>query len=87
MNEVIQYLQEISKQAERTGGAQELISAMNSLRAAIKKSENSAALEVLDTEISTWQAKLPVIMREPAGRHGMAHHCHYWIEKLKAGKK
>lgn len=37
----------------------------------------------LEQELSTWQAKLGVILKEAVGREGMAKHAHHWIEELR----
>ena len=42
-----------------------------------------ASLSQLEQELSTWQAKLGVILKEPVGREGMAKHAHHWIEELR----
>jgi len=42
-----------------------------------------ASLGQLEQELSTWQAKLGVILKEPVGREGMAKHAHHWIEELR----
>ncbi len=86
VNELIKALQDIARLAEKSGGAGELTAAFNAARKAIKNSANAESLQSLDLELTTWEAKLSVIMREPAGRNGMAHHCRYWIDKLKAIK-
>ncbi len=40
-------------------------------------------LEELDTELSIWQSKLAVILKEPVGKKGMAKHARFWAEKLR----
>ncbi|MGH7197533.1 MAG: hypothetical protein ACREH5_02170 [Candidatus Omnitrophota bacterium] len=42
-----------------------------------------ASLSQLEQELSTWQAKLGVILKEPVGREGMAKHAHHWMEELR----
>ena len=41
-------------------------------------------LKELDTELSIWQSKLAVILKEPIGKKGMAKHARFWAEKLRA---
>ncbi len=41
-----------------------------------------APLKRLDSELATWQTKLPVILNEPVGRQGIAKHAKYWIDEL-----
>jgi len=86
MNEIVKNLQELARLAERNGGAGEMEVCLKGARSAIRKSADPQ-LTILDGELETWQAKLAVILREPAGRNGMAHHCRYWIEKLKVVQK
>ena len=43
----------------------------------------TAPLHELDAELSIWQSKLAVILKEPVGKKGMAKHARYWAEKLK----
>jgi hypothetical protein len=40
-------------------------------------------LDRLDHELLTWQSKLAAILKEPAGRQGMAKHAKFWVEELK----
>lgn len=40
-----------------------------------------ALLEKLESELSIWQSKLGILLKEPAGRQGMAKHAQYWIKK------
>jgi hypothetical protein len=47
------------------------------------KPEHGALLQTLDEELGVWIKKLEIILKEPAGREGMAKHAHYWAEKLK----
>jgi ABC-type proline/glycine betaine transport system substrate-binding protein len=58
--------------------------ARTSVRAALAESSCSSKelLKQLDGELSTWEEKLTVILKEPAARQGMSKHAHYWIEKL-----
>ena len=37
----------------------------------------------LETELSVWQSKLEVILKETVGRQGMAKHASFWAEKLR----
>ena len=42
-----------------------------------------ASLEKLDSELGIWESKLAVILREPAGRQGIAKHVNHWVEELR----
>ena len=44
--------------------------------------DGQSLLEKLDGELSTWQQKLPVILKEPVGRQGMAKHAAYWADQF-----
>lgn len=56
--------------------------AIGQARQLIKAAPAAEALARLDRELSTWQEKLEVILKEPAGRQGMAKHARFWIEEL-----
>ncbi len=44
--------------------------------------DSQVLLAQLDAELSTWQTKSEIILKEPVGREGIAKHVRYWVEKL-----
>ena len=50
----------------------------------LTKNYKDALIRELDTELSIWQSKLSVILKEPVGKQGMAKHARFWAERLKA---
>ena len=80
MKEIIQSLEQIEKTV-RGADAGKTEAAIQSARKALAASKQQG-LEHLGEELSTWQKKLNVILKEPAGRQGMAKHVRYWIEGL-----
>ncbi len=84
MKEIIQSLEKISKlAAAQAADVKELEKAISAARDAIKKNEKDSRLETLDGELSIWQSKLSVIVKEPIGRQGISKHCLHWVGKLK----
>jgi hypothetical protein len=81
MTVLTESLEKIAKEAEH--GADEA-----AVRGAIKtaqeltKGKESSLLKELDAELATWQSKLSVILKEPAGKKGMAKHARFWAERL-----
>ncbi|MBI3252579.1 MAG: hypothetical protein HYZ52_04615 [Candidatus Omnitrophica bacterium] len=53
------------------------------IEAAVKAARKLAPVPDLAEELSVWEKKLDVILKEPVGREGMARHVSHWIEKLK----
>ena len=88
MQKIILGLEEIARSVKNSGEISKTAQALEAARDAIRTSkarsgrETAVLLEKLDKELETWQAKLPVIIKEPAGRQGMAKHAHYWVEEL-----
>ena len=83
MEEIIKQLQEIARIADRTTDAGQAERAIRQARTAIQKAGDNPLLQNLSMELLTWESKLSVIFREPAGRQGMSKHCRHWLEKLK----
>ena len=87
MNEVIQGLQQLNKtlKGNDEGRIQQII---QSTRASIQKSgagltdDKKHLLNNLDQELSVWNEKIAVILKEPVGRQGMAKHALHWVERL-----
>ena len=84
MKDVIKALEEIEKSAKSGDRARIEKALRSSLSAVIKMHPRGAKLEQLQNELSVWQAKLDVILKEPAGREGMVKHAKHWIEQLHA---
>lgn len=86
---VTNHLNEIA-QAAKHGDASKASTAIRAARAAIQNvgarsprpGEETSPLQILDSELSTWESKLTVIMQEPAGRQGMARHAEHWVKRL-----
>ena len=76
-------LEQIARSAKSAKDAAELGKAIAAARDLLKSSNGTAPLQALDSELSVWQTKLPVIFKEPIGRQGMAKHALHWIEELK----
>ena len=81
MNEKIcSSLEEIARLVKSSNDAAKIKEAIGHVRDLILGQESS---KQLDSELSTWQTKLAVILKEPAGREGMAKHARYWAERIK----
>jgi len=89
---IVSGLNEISRLVKDAGEVEKIQGAIGSVRMAIKQSgvgagsprpgAETAPLRELDKELSIWQSKLSVILKEPVGRQGMAKHAEFWAEKL-----
>jgi len=73
-------LEEIARLAKASAEPAKVEEAIKTARAVLQGLKGT---EELDKELSIWQSKLPVILKEPAGRQGMVKHVHYWMERLK----
>ena len=72
------------KDPQNAAKTEEAIKTTRDLIKHSKENENlDASLKQLDSELATWQSKLPVILKEPVGKEGMVKHIQYWIVKLK----
>ena len=89
MKDIVAALEEIEKSA-KSGDRIKIEKATQSARSSITAMHPGGALpgwaEQLENELSVWQTKLSVILKEPAGREGMVKHAKHWIEKLKVQK-
>ena len=83
MKNIIQNLESLSRLAGRSTDIGEVEAMIEKTRQAVKVAANDPLFEELDFELSTWQSKLSVILKEPMGRQGMSKHCLHWVEKLK----
>ena len=82
MNEKIsQALEDIARAAKSTGDDSKIKQAITAAKNLVS---GQASLQQLESELSTWQSKLSVILKEPVGRQGLAKHAGYWAEKLRA---
>lgn len=82
MNALIQNLEMISKQTAGAAQAKEILSTIG----AAKKAAHDLKQDQLLAELTTWENKIDVILKEPAGRRGMAKHAQFWAEKIKNGR-
>ena len=86
--ELVSQLQKISqmaKKAVRAEGLRPLIQEAQKLAEAAKVKVDGGSeilLGQLDTELLTWLSKLDIILKEPAGRNGMAKHANFWAERI-----
>ena len=82
MNEIVKCLEEITHLAKSSGDASKIKQAIQKTRETLSSRSKNALLQKLDAELSTWQSKLDVILKEPIGREGMAKHAKHWIGEL-----
>ncbi len=80
---IIASLDEIAHAVKNPPDVLKIENAIQKTRALISR-DGTAELKKLDNELSTWLTKLPVIVKEPAGREGMAKHAKYWAERLRS---
>ena len=86
--EVITGLEAIARVAKNAANPAETVRAIQSVRDLVQSLKTTEATEIkkslsqLDSELSTWQSKLDVILKESVGRQGIAKHAHYWVERL-----
>ena len=88
MKEILEALETIEKSVNAgkdPSGVQAAIqSARKSLAGAMTVGARHAApLHQLDDELSVWQTKLNVILKERIGREGIAKHARHWVEELR----
>lgn len=83
MKNIIVSLETIANTVEKDADALKTEQAIKLARNHIKNISSDPLLKELDLELSVWQSKLAVILKEPAGKAGMAKHARHWIEKLK----
>ena len=83
MKNIIVSLEGIASAAEKDSDVSKAEQAIKSARGLIKNFPADPLLKELDRELSVWQSKLAVILKEPAGKKGMAQHARFWVEKLR----
>ena len=88
MKKITDKLEEIAHLAKNPSEAAKTAEAIKALRTLVKDAKETDApgkesLGRLSVELEVWQAKLSVILKEPAGREGMARHAKHWVEELR----
>ena len=88
MKKITEKLEEIAHTAKNPSDLAKTGEAIKAIRTLVKdpKETGAAPKEILgrlDGELEVWQTKLSVILKEPAGREGMAKHAKHWIEELR----
>lgn len=76
-------LESLARAARQSKEVLELEKALRATREALKDAGGKEPFSKLEAELATWQAKLGVIFKEPAGRQGMAKHAQYWAAEIK----
>ena len=80
-------LEAIARSVKNSQGTAKTEEAIKMTRDLIKHSKENesfdASLRPLDSKPPTWESKLPVILKEPVARQGMAKHANFWAEKLR----
>ena len=86
LKEIIKNLENMSRLIKSSSNLTDVENSIKAVRESIKSTkvegETADLLVKLDGELSTWQSKLSVIIKEPVGKQGMAKHAHYWVEQL-----
>ena len=80
MQDACKALETLARLAEGTADEAKMISVIQEITVLTKGKPEAAHLE---EELKVWQIKLPVILKEPVGRKGMAKHARFWAERLK----
>ena len=80
MNPIAAHLEQIAHLAKDASAAQKLSETIQATR----KLAQDSQMTQLENELSAWQSKLAVILKEPVGRQGMAKHALYWAEKIRS---
>ena len=85
MTSICSSLEEIAREVKNGQDVPKVHAAIESARRQIAGAGaiHESPLQRLDQELSTWLSRLPVILKEPAGRQGMAKHARFWVEELK----
>ena len=83
MKELIESLKKIEKLVKSTADEAKIVPAIGEAIVSAKKEKQTQ----LESELSVWQGKAKTILKDMAGRQGMAKHCGHWIEKLGAGSQ
>ena len=91
MKEIISALEQLEKNIKNTQDTPKTDNAIQIIRKSIlnrikhSSGHEKSLLEQLDSELSIWQGKLNIILKESAGRDGMAKHAKHWITSLRGG--
>ena len=87
IHKITESLEEIAKSVKSSSDPKKIEEAIRTTRSLLK---NFAAtnghlqkIQQLDQELTTWQSKLAIILKEPIGRQGMAKHAQFWVEELR----
>ena len=89
MKRVIVSLEALSSALEKNQDAAQSRQMISALKVLVRESKSTAAEEAvsllnqLEAELDTWLLKLDAILKEDAGRKGMAKHARNWIDELK----
>ena len=83
MKNIIECLVQIEK-AARNSDTAKVKAVIQSTRKCLAGTAPKELLGKLDGELEVWQTKLSVILKEPAGREGMARHAKHWVEQLRS---
>ena len=88
MKKITDKLEEIVHLAKNPSESSKTAEAIKVLRTLVKDAKAAGtagkeSLERLSVELEVWQGKLSVILKEPAGREGMARHAKHWVEELR----
>ena len=90
MKEIIRALEQVSRSVKSDQESVKPAEAVKALRERIREARATAGEEIrtmlakLDEELSVWQSKMEVILKEPVGRQGMARHAAHWRERINA---
>ena len=88
MKKIIEQLEEVAHTAKNPAEQPKTVQALKTLRTLVKDPQETgvASKEILgrlDGELEVWQKMLSVILKEPAGREGMARHAKHWVGELR----
>ena len=85
MKDVIAALEEIERSVKGVADISKIEKSIQSAKSKLTSpnAAHKALLNQLQEELSIWQKKLNVILKEPAGREGMAKHAKHWVEELR----
>lgn len=81
--EVILGLEEIARLVKKNTEDAKVAGTISGVRNRLGGLKDKPSFKQLDEELTVWETKLNVILKEPAGRQGMAKHALYWAEQLK----
>ncbi len=82
-HDIIIGLEGIARLVKRNTEDTKIADTISAVRKSLGTLKDKPGLKQLDEELAVWETKLSVILKEPAGRQGMAKHALYWAEQLK----